>query len=161
MIEDTDMMESKMNGEPYMATRFAATLRRRLWKEHLGLLPLQHDEAAAAAMKPVGTPHVDVTGSEEDQIVMVSRGRGDLVRAELTDLSAEQDPLNEDLEKLWRGQAERNAAIFDDLFHCVPSPHVETWQQYADFVPQAPMKAGHVARPDMPVQYIKVGETVL
>lgn len=32
VVEDEDMVDSKMNGKPYQVTRFATTLRRRLYK---------------------------------------------------------------------------------------------------------------------------------
>lgn len=32
VVEDDDLIESKMNGERYMASRFAATLRRKLYR---------------------------------------------------------------------------------------------------------------------------------
>jgi phosphatidylserine/phosphatidylglycerophosphate/cardiolipin synthase-like enzyme len=32
VIEDTDLVESRMNGRPFMASRFASSLRRRLWR---------------------------------------------------------------------------------------------------------------------------------
>ena len=32
VVEDNDMIETTMDGEPYMAGRFAATLRRSLYK---------------------------------------------------------------------------------------------------------------------------------
>ncbi|SAL95926.1 hypothetical protein [Absidia glauca] len=42
VIEDTDLVDSQMNGQTYQAARFALTLRMHLFKEHLGLL-LQPD----------------------------------------------------------------------------------------------------------------------
>ncbi|KAI8369196.1 hypothetical protein EDC96DRAFT_504222 [Choanephora cucurbitarum] len=38
IVEDTDMIDSRMNGRPYKAAKFAFTLRMQLFKEHLGLL---------------------------------------------------------------------------------------------------------------------------
>ena len=32
VVEDNDLIHSTMDGRPYMAARFAATLRRRLFK---------------------------------------------------------------------------------------------------------------------------------
>jgi phospholipase D1/2 len=37
-VEDTDMIESRMDGQPYMASRFAATLRRKLFRGELARL---------------------------------------------------------------------------------------------------------------------------
>lgn len=39
VVEDEDMIESAMDGEPYQAARFAATLRRKLYR---GLSTLSH-----------------------------------------------------------------------------------------------------------------------
>ncbi|RCH87877.1 Phospholipase D1, partial [Rhizopus azygosporus] len=38
LVEDTEMVQSYMNGKEYQAAKFAHTLRMQLWKEHLGLL---------------------------------------------------------------------------------------------------------------------------
>jgi phospholipase D1/2 len=37
VVRDTDMIESTMDGKPYLVGRFAHTLRMRLMREHLGL----------------------------------------------------------------------------------------------------------------------------
>ena len=34
VVEDTDLVDTYMNGHPYNASRFAATLRRQLYKGH-------------------------------------------------------------------------------------------------------------------------------
>ena len=38
-MTDTRALDSTMDGAPYRAGHHAATLRRILWREHLGLLP--------------------------------------------------------------------------------------------------------------------------
>jgi phospholipase D1/2 len=66
-----------MNGKKYMAAKFAATLRRQLFKHHLGLAPPQHcpprpgEPYPTPEMRPVGTPHLDVFQTEEDRLVAV------------------------------------------------------------------------------------------
>ncbi|BGP21882.1 hypothetical protein JCM10295v2_000757 [Rhodotorula toruloides] len=70
-----DMIESRMNGKPFMASRFAASLRRQLYKDHLGLstpqiCPPVAQEPVTAAMRPVGVPQEDSTASREDELVM-------------------------------------------------------------------------------------------
>ncbi|PSS03047.1 Phospholipase D zeta 1 like [Actinidia chinensis var. chinensis] len=37
VVEDTEFLESSMNGEPWKAGKFALSLRLSLWSEHLGL----------------------------------------------------------------------------------------------------------------------------
>ncbi|KAI7827642.1 hypothetical protein BC939DRAFT_85921 [Gamsiella multidivaricata] len=54
VIEDTDMVPSKMNGEEYQAGKLAHGLRTDLFKEHLGLLPhVEHDVVTKASVLPV------------------------------------------------------------------------------------------------------------
>ncbi|GAA5890842.1 hypothetical protein JCM6882_008832 [Rhodosporidiobolus microsporus] len=141
VIEDDNKIDSFLAGRPAKVSRFAATLRRQLYKEHLGLAPPQmcppheREEPVTPQMKPVGVALPDQTMSREDQLVM--------------------DPCLPETETLLRGTAATNADIFDDVFHCVPSPKVETWEQYKNHVPQAPIKPGHVASPTRPVREIK------
>ncbi|GAA5875841.1 hypothetical protein JCM16303_004016 [Sporobolomyces ruberrimus] len=140
IYDDQDLIPSQMDGKPYMAARFAATLRRDLYKSHIGLArpqfcPAGDTEPVTRAMRMVGVPHDDETDSEEDKLVM--------------------DPLSIELEQLWKGTAERNTESFANVFHCVPAAGLQTWAQYKEYVPKKPVKVGHVARPDMPVQYIK------
>ncbi|GAA6040745.1 hypothetical protein JCM8097_003276 [Rhodosporidiobolus ruineniae] len=140
VYEDEDLIESKMAGRPFMASRFAATLRRAIYKEHLGLSapefsPVRGEEPVTAAMKPVEVPHVDETATTEDQLVM--------------------DPLDLQTEVLVKNTAARNAEIFDAVFHCVPTNEITNWDEYKNYVPQKPIKPGHVATTDMPVRFIR------
>lgn len=62
IIEDTQMVDSKMNGVAYKAGKLAHTLRTDLFKEHLGLLPhVEHDVVTKASVLPVDldAPHKD------------------------------------------------------------------------------------------------------
>lgn len=45
-IQDVDFEPSIMDGQPYQAGRFAYSLRRRLFREHLGLLTSDSEKAA-------------------------------------------------------------------------------------------------------------------
>ncbi|KAG0296090.1 hypothetical protein BGZ98_001121, partial [Dissophora globulifera] len=54
VIEDSEMVPSKMNGEEYQAGKLAHALRTDLFKEHLGLLPhVEHDIVTKASVLPV------------------------------------------------------------------------------------------------------------
>ncbi|KAF9932766.1 hypothetical protein BGZ67_004583 [Mortierella alpina] len=62
IIEDIEMVPSRMNGEPYQAGKLAHALRADLFKEHLGLLPhVEHDVVTKASVLPVDldAPHKD------------------------------------------------------------------------------------------------------
>ncbi|KAI1315945.1 hypothetical protein EDD11_000195 [Mortierella claussenii] len=54
VIEDTEMVTSKMNGVEWQAGKTAHALRTDLFKEHLGLLPhVEHDVVTKASILPV------------------------------------------------------------------------------------------------------------
>ncbi|CCO28749.1 phospholipase D [Rhizoctonia solani AG-1 IB] len=127
VVEDTDEIESKMNGEPYMATRFAASLRRKLFREHLGLIEPQvcenGNEPVTSFMRPAPFPNDDELGSRED--------------------SAVADPLSDRFQALWIGTAQKNRAIFSELFRTVPTNIIQNWEDYKGYVPK--VKTGHLA----------------
>lgn len=73
VIEDTDLIETVMDGQKYMAARFAAAFRRQLFKQHLGLIPPQDCPGPITpAMRPVGNVNEYDFGSPEDEVVAVS-----------------------------------------------------------------------------------------
>ncbi|KAJ8656583.1 hypothetical protein O0I10_007660 [Lichtheimia ornata] len=136
LVEDQDMIPSRMNGRYYEAAKFAATLRRQLWKEHLGLLPHEPADEVNDAMLPLPVPQIDHTGTEEDRLVM--------------------DPLGEDTQKLWNSTARTNTEAFRKVFHCVPDDNVTTWDEYHSFYPdQNKTDIGHIADKEMPVSVIR------
>ena len=108
VVEDEDMIDSNMNGKPYQVSRFATTLRRRLYKgllplcllqpllieaiEHLGLIPIHPVGEVNDFMRPAPTPNPDDFGTAEDNMVA--------------------DPLSHELEEMWNGVAYRNTQIF-------------------------------------------------
>jgi len=128
IIEDTDMIPSKMNGQDYHAGKFAATLRRHLFKEHTGLLPsVDHITMTAAAKAPPHPHEFDHANlSHEDRIV--------------------EDPLSDKFYyHHWLAIANKNTEIFRELFHCVPDDNVTTWDEYKEFVPNSTkITTGHI-----------------
>lgn len=102
IVEDQDTMASRMNGEEYRAARFATTLRRTLWREHLGLLPPQ----SLDAMEDPNAHPPGHGGNEWDE----NSKEGELVI----------DPLNEKLWEMWTGNASHNTEVYRELFHCDP-----------------------------------------
>ncbi|KDN41694.1 phospholipase D/nuclease [Tilletiaria anomala UBC 951] len=142
-IEEKDLFESRMDGKPYMASTFAASFRRHLWRQHLGLIPPQGctpEEARSfptAAMRPAPYPNPDpsIINDEYDQLV--------------------QDPLSEELERMWKGQATTNTEVYDDVFRVVPSDKVRNWKDYHSFFPKPPIMTGHVADLAFDLDWIK------
>ncbi|KAG8894094.1 hypothetical protein FRB99_001525, partial [Tulasnella sp. 403] len=154
VVEDTHTIPCTMDGRPYSAARFAASLRRKIMRgwnvqlsemkafanvttlEHLGLIPPQFCESGrepvTSFMRAVPYPTEDETQLEEDQQVA--------------------DPLSEDFLQLWQNTAARNRQIFGEIFRTVPTDLVRNWDQYKAFLPN--VKTGHIAS-DMSLPQVK------
>ena len=102
-----------MNGRPFRASRFAATLRRQLFRKHLGLLPPQDPTRPDANFELIGVPNIYDLGSPEDRIVT--------------------DPLADTFLNFWNSRAHTNTLAFSKVFHPVPDDSVRTWQDYDNF----------------------------
>lgn len=115
IIQDKNRVESSMNGEPYQASAFAASLRRYLFRKHLGLLPDQRWDAANNNWTPVNQHSVNEYdwGSDADRLV--------------------EDPLADDFLAMWYKTAKANTKIFRKVFHAVPDDTVRTWEDYEEF----------------------------
>jgi phospholipase D1/2 len=105
-MEDTRTITSTMDGVEYEAGYHAATLRRYLWREHLGLLPPQNLDATddINALPPTVNPENDILDNVESYKFV-------------------EDPLSEDLWKMWTEQADKNTMLFRYLFHADPDDH--------------------------------------
>lgn len=135
VIEDEDWIQSRMNGEPYSASRFAASFRRRLYKEHLGLIPPQTcepNENITSFMRAAPVPNDDESYTREDAAVA--------------------DPLSDYTINLLNDTARKNREIFTELFRPVPTNLVRAWSAYENYVPKT--KTNHVV-PDIPLDRIK------
>ncbi|KAI1647922.1 phospholipase D/nuclease [Daldinia loculata] len=114
VIEDQEPIDSSMNGRPFTASRFATSLRRQLYRKHLGLLPDQRWDQPDANWTPVDRdPQQYDWGSPSDRLV--------------------EDPMSEDFWRLWTETARTNTEVFSKVFHPVPNDQVRTWEQYDDF----------------------------
>lgn len=117
VIEDPTPVASKMDGKPFQASQFAASLRRQIFRKHLGLLPPQDCTSPDANFTPPGKdPNVYDWGSAPDLAV--------------------QDPLSPAFEELWASSARRNTDIFERVFRPVPTNKVRTWEQYEAYYGQ-------------------------
>ena len=113
VVEDPTPVQITMNGRPYQASRFAASLRRQLFRKHLGLLRPQDMERPDANFAPVGVPNAYDWESPEDRIVA--------------------DPLSAPFESLWNSRAHQNTEIFRQVFRAVPDDTVKNWNDYKEF----------------------------
>jgi phospholipase D1/2 len=117
VIEDPTMISSQMNGQAYQASKFATSLRRQIFRKHLGLLVPQDCTRPDANFTPVNQdPNTYDWGSREDLAV--------------------QDPLSPAFENLWSSTAQRNTAIFERVFRAVPTDAVKTWADYQNYYAQ-------------------------
>lgn len=101
VMEDYQVLESKMDGQPYKAGHHAATLRRLLWREHLGLIPAQSLDASEDpnAQPPDVCPNDVLEGREYDFVA---------------------DPLSDEVWNLWTKQATTNTEMYRHLFRADP-----------------------------------------
>ena len=114
IIQDSTPLPSTMDGHPYQASRFAATLRRQLFRKHLGLLPAQDMQRPDANFEPIGlAPNIYDYGTPEDNIV--------------------SDPLADGFLNLWNSRARTNTDAFARVFHPVPHDSVRTWKDYETY----------------------------
>jgi len=136
VVEDTELVKSTMDGKPYMASRFASSLRRKLFREHLGLIVPQDvknaNEQVTSFMMPAPILNEDESEMEEDRIVA--------------------DPLSDSLQDLWNKTAKHNRGIFTELFRTVPTDLVSSWDHYKEYVPK--VKVGHLL-PNIPIDRVR------
>ncbi|KAI9435046.1 phospholipase D/nuclease [Lactarius indigo] len=125
----TDHIPSYMDGRPYSAGRFAASLRRKLFRQHLGLIPPQdvtsRREHVTSFMRPAPVPNDDETDLREDACVA--------------------DPLSDETLNLLNYHC-------TELFRPLPSNLVHNWAAYEIYKPK--VKVGHVV-PNVSLQRVK------
>lgn len=113
IIRDAAMIDSTMDGRPYQVSRFASSLRREIFRKHLGLLKHQPIDAVDDNWQPVSVPQVYDWGSDMDNQVA--------------------DPLSDEFQNLWNWRANTNTQAFGKIFHPVPSDEVRNWKQYDEY----------------------------
>ena len=106
VMEDTKTFQTTMDGQPYEAGWHAATLRRYLWREHLGLLPPQELDAS-------GDPNAQPPGENSPNDVGDKDESWDFV----------QDPMSDEVWDMWTSQASTNTEVFRHLFHADPDDY--------------------------------------
>jgi phospholipase D1/2 len=146
VMEDTRKIQSTMNGQPFEAGYHATTLRRYLWREHLGMLPPQplNADNDINSLPPTVNPENNIYDDVESWKFV-------------------EDPLSDELWKKWTKQADTNTMLFRHLFHADPDDHskpfplacvcfspvltstlVKTFEDYDRYLPPRGVKAGHI-----------------
>lgn len=136
--ENTEKIASKMNGQPYEVSKFATTLRRRLFRKHIGLIRLQ-----------------DWTKLDEGKLQAAGRPDGYDWQSP-ADCSVE-DPLSPAFDALWRDTARINTETFRAVFSPVPCNEVRNWKAYDSHngelsveTSRNPAQYGHVVKQNFP-----------
>ncbi|KAL4809820.1 hypothetical protein BDV18DRAFT_166572 [Aspergillus unguis] len=110
VVEDKTPLETTMNGQPFQANKFAASFRRYLFRNHLGLLRPQDMRKPDGNFLPAPAANDYDFGSAEDQLVA--------------------DPLSDAFQQLWYGVAHENTLAFRKVFFPMPDDTIKTWLQY-------------------------------
>jgi len=133
-----------ISNKKWPVSPFASSLRRRLIREHLGLLPPDYVDHVTQNSHPLPATNQYDWGSKEDLLV--------------------QDPLSPDFWRVLNGTAKTNTEVFRDVFHAVPDDGgisakrfmltnlVRTTEEYDNFVTKT--EVDHVADYSMPLSYI-------
>ncbi|KAL4812173.1 hypothetical protein BDW67DRAFT_193964 [Aspergillus spinulosporus] len=123
VVEDRTPLPSTMHDQPFEASKFAATLRRYLFRKHLGLLFPQNMRRPDSHFMPAPVPLDYDYGSPEDLLVA--------------------DPLSDSFLALWDEVARRNTLAFRKVFDPIPDNKEKTWEDYNHVIEKA--RRGHVA----------------
>ncbi|TPX09091.1 uncharacterized protein E0L32_001647 [Thyridium curvatum] len=138
VMEDIRLIKSTMDGQPFEAGYHAATLRRYLWREHLGLLPPQDlDASEDPNAQPPGDDSPNNVLDQEDSYKFV------------------EDPMSDEVWKRWTEQATTNTELFRRLFRADPDDHVKTFDDYNMFLPPKGVKSGHIYDKFMPADEVR------
>ena len=140
VLQDTDLISSTMDSQPYNAGRYISSLRRALWLEHLGLLPAQGPDASndPNALPPTSAPNVPLSQQ-------TSQANIDLVT----------DPLSNALWETWTSHATTNTNTYRYLFRADPDDNIRTFEDFDNFSPRGKIKQGHLHDPFVPVGDVK------
>ncbi|KAI9167214.1 Phospholipase D1 [Paramyrothecium foliicola] len=138
VMEDTRKIQSTMDGQPFEAGYHAATLRRYLWREHMGLLPPQDFNADddINALPPNVNPENNIYDQDETWNFV-------------------EDPMSEDLWNTWTSQADTNTKTFRHLFHADPDDHIKTFKDYDRYMPPKGVNSGHIFDQFMPAEDVR------
>ncbi|KAA8611931.1 phospholipase D1 [Pyrenophora tritici-repentis] len=141
VLQDTDEIDTMLDGKPYKAARLAHDLRSSLWREHLGLLPPQ-------ALNAADDPNAQPPGEDSPNDAMPGP-EADFV----------SDPLCPKLWDEWFSRATTNTEVFRSLFHADPDDNILTFEDYDAFTPNPKAdkehKQGHLYDLVRPVKEIR------
>jgi phospholipase D1/2 len=114
VIQDYNQVDSYMNNEPYQVAAYASSLRRHIFRKHIGLLIHQDPTRPDVNFTPIDRdPNFYDWGSPGDVLV--------------------RDVLSDDFDRLWNETANINSQVFTKAFHAIPCDNVRSWEDYDEF----------------------------
>ncbi|CCU79269.1 phospholipase D1 [Blumeria hordei DH14] len=114
IIEDPNKIESTMDGNSFQVSAFVSSLRRQLFRKHLGLIPAQDPRHQTMNFLPLTHgPNEYDWDSPADCLV--------------------RDPLSDSFTELWDKTARTNTEVFSRAFHVVPSDNCKNWEDYKNW----------------------------
>lgn len=138
VIEDLDVTQTFMNGRLRRTGKFAKSLRKRLWREHLGYNPKEATEKAqqqatveatspiaAAASVSLGGTSVSVTKSAMKEKLQHQRR---MIDQQLN--RSFNDPISDNVYNKLRRRATKNTKIYDQVFIHYPGAKHPTVADY-------------------------------
>ncbi|CAG8525275.1 11919_t:CDS:10 [Funneliformis mosseae] len=140
VIEDKKTVDTFMDGKKYKASKFAYTLRKNIFKEHLGLLePQDHSTITKSCLPPLNHEDLFIFSHEKEQTVtslldeqissQKNKSKEHPTRENLI-----MDPLSDEFYDYWSKTAQDNTEIYRSVFKSVPDDNITDWEQYKKFV---------------------------
>lgn len=121
LIEDVEFDDGVMNGEAFPSGRYAGSLRRHIFKEHLGLLGREH---------------------------------------EFIDVNIYDPVCDKFYWEIWYETARYNTRFYEDVFHCIPTDHVNNFEEMRDYMNVDPLYITEISKAEKMLEDIK-GHIVL
>ncbi|RIA88728.1 hypothetical protein C1645_725752 [Glomus cerebriforme] len=124
---DNKKVDTRMNGKPYQASKFAYTLRSILFKEHLGLLETQDHSSITKSCLPPIKPEIlyDLTVEEEKPVTSILDDPASYYPHKKSKYPTKEDlivmdPLSDEFYNYWKSVAHNNTETYRSVFRCIP-----------------------------------------
>ena len=114
VINGGPTISTVISGVPCKVSRFASSLRRQIFRKHLGLLPDQRWDQPSPNSYPITDCRNEYDWDCADDFLV-------------------RDPLSPVFVNLWASTAKSNTEIYRRAFHCVPDDTVRSWADYDEF----------------------------
>ena len=114
VISSGPSVSTIIDGASCQVSRFASSLRRQIFRKHMGLLPDQRWDQPSPNFSPVTDCRNDYEWDCADDFLV-------------------RDPLSPVFTNLWSSTAKSNTEIYRRAFHCVPDNTVRSWADYDEF----------------------------